>query len=254
MSTANEILAAHRLPQHARKSVYTTTCPQCSHARRKKRQKCLSVLIDGRGIRAHCHHCQWTLVEFFDGPKAPVAASNPTVVINEKGDDDRARIKRAREIWSQAIDPRGTVVEAYLANRGLRLLGNIADRVVRFHATCPWKDDRDKLIRVPAMITAMVDIRTNQLRAVQRTRLTPDGTRIARKFTGVAAGTAIKLSVDDAVTMGLGVTEGLENALAVMLQGWHPVWALGSDKGIADLPILSGIECLTIFGDNDRED
>lgn len=36
----------------------TTTCPQCSHTRKKKTDKCLSVnTVDGVW---HCHHCGWS--------------------------------------------------------------------------------------------------------------------------------------------------------------------------------------------------
>src|SRR5207247_3431233 len=112
MLTANEILAAHRIPRHARKSVYTNTCPQCSDKRRKKKQKCLSVLIDGEGVRFNCHHCGWHGHEFYHAPSQPDAAPKPVIIIiNEKVDDDRARINRARRIWKEAINPRGTVVE-----------------------------------------------------------------------------------------------------------------------------------------------
>ena len=34
-----------------------TTCPKCSHTRRNKSDRCLSVNID-EGVW-HCHHCSW---------------------------------------------------------------------------------------------------------------------------------------------------------------------------------------------------
>lgn len=34
-----------------------TTCPQCSHNRKKKTDKCLSINLDERVW--HCHHCDW---------------------------------------------------------------------------------------------------------------------------------------------------------------------------------------------------
>lgn len=36
----------------------TTTCPQCSHSRKKKNAKCLSVNLD-EGVW-YCHHCGWS--------------------------------------------------------------------------------------------------------------------------------------------------------------------------------------------------
>ena len=36
-----------------------TTCPKCSHTRRNKTDRCLSVTIDHDGAVCHCHHCGW---------------------------------------------------------------------------------------------------------------------------------------------------------------------------------------------------
>lgn len=37
-----------------------TTCPQCSHTRRKSREKCLRLTPEECGVvLVYCHHCQW---------------------------------------------------------------------------------------------------------------------------------------------------------------------------------------------------
>jgi hypothetical protein len=59
----------------------------------------------------------------------------------------------------------------------------------------------------------------------------------------------IRLSRDDEVTLGLGLCEGIEDGLALLLSGWAPVWAAGDKDGINKFPVLSGIDCLTIFSD-----
>ena len=38
---------------------YKTTCPECSHQRKNKRDLCLSVNINEEGARWRCHHCLW---------------------------------------------------------------------------------------------------------------------------------------------------------------------------------------------------
>ena len=38
---------------------HKTTCPQCSHTRRNKKDPCLSVTITEDGAVWNCHHCQW---------------------------------------------------------------------------------------------------------------------------------------------------------------------------------------------------
>jgi len=102
------------------------------------------------------------------------------------------------------------------------------------------------------MVVAMQDIHTDQLRAVQCTAFDRTGNKIGRRMRGVAAGCAIKLSSDEDVAAGLGVAEGFETALAVMMAGWRQVWALGSAAAIEMFPPLPGIQAITIFGDHDE--
>ena len=35
------------------------TCPECSHLRRKRNEKCLTVTQTSAGIEVYCHHCGW---------------------------------------------------------------------------------------------------------------------------------------------------------------------------------------------------
>jgi hypothetical protein len=65
------------------------------------------------------------------------------------------------------------------------------------------------------------------------------------------AGAAAKLDPDDEVTLGLVVAEGVETALAARMLGYRPTWALGSAGAIGRLPVLGGIEALTILGEAD---
>ena len=59
------------------------------------------------------------------------------------------------------------------------------------------------------------------------------------------------MSIDFHVHDGLGIAEGVEDALAVLSSGWALVWAATSCGAIERFPVLSGIEYLTIFPDND---
>src|SRR5437867_41628 len=52
----------------------------------------------------------------------------------------------ACNLWDEARNPYGTVVENYLASRSLRLPAEIAHEVVRFHPRCPWRGDFQEIV------------------------------------------------------------------------------------------------------------
>jgi putative DNA primase/helicase len=100
---------------------------------------------------------------------------------------------------------------------------------------------------VSAMIAAMTNIHTNEFQGIQRTRLNPKD----KAMLGTAKGAVVKLTPDEDVTYGLHICEGIETGVALMEMGLKPLWACLSAAGIAKFLILSGVECLTIFADND---
>jgi Toprim domain len=163
---------------------------------------------------------------------------------------DTSNVEAALRLWDESIDPRGTLVERYLIGRGLTLPPRRGDGAIHFHPRCPFKSER-----VPAMVALFRDIRTDEPCGIHRTALLCDGGERDRKrgkaMLGRASGAAIKISPDDEVILGLGITEGIETALAIIGSGWRPVWAAASAGGIAQFPILSGPEELTIFADRD---
>lgn len=156
-----------------------------------------------------------------------------------------ATLDLARRIWREAVAPVGTLVESYLASRGV----SVEATPLRFHPACPRGAEL-----LPAMVALMTDPVTGQPGGVHRTFLASDGSGKATGQAKMMAGNAgvIRLSVDDEVTAGLGIAEGIETALSVMQGfGWRPVWAAASAGAIAKFPILPGIEALTIFADPD---
>ena len=90
---------------------------------------------------------------------------------------------------------------------------------------------------------------TNKPTGVHRTFLGPDGAKLDRRMLGRQG--CIKLSPDEDVTLALGIVEGVEDGLAVLLSGWAPVWAATSAGAIARFPVIGGIETLTVFADAD---
>ena len=192
--------------------------------------------------------------DFWRTRTAGTSRPAPAFIAPEPGPepDHAARIARAAALWGEGRDPAGTVVERYLARRGLALPERAAD-ALRFHSRCPWKDDPDgATVYVPALIAAMRSVVGDRITAVHRTRLSDDGTKIGRKMLGPSRGAAVKLDGDAEVTAGLAVGEGIETALAARLLGFRPAWAMTSAGAVAALPVLPGIEALILLAERDE--
>jgi len=156
----------------------------------------------------------------------------------------------ALRLWREARPAKGSPVETYLASRGLRLPDG-SEHALRFHPECP----RGKA-RLPAMLGLMRGIVTDRPLGVHRTFLSADGRAKAevepnKMMLGRAKGAVLKLTPDEDVTQGLTLTEGIEDGLAVLNDGWAPVWVCLSAGTLMNFPVLGGIEALTICADND---
>ncbi len=152
-----------------------------------------------------------------------------------------------RSIWRETVEDGPHQV--YLLNRLGRLPGDLAD--LRYHPRCPRGRDR-----LPAMVALMRDAVTNEPTGIHRTFIMPDGSgkadvEPAKMMLGRAAGSVVKLTPDEDVTLGLGLSEGIEDGLAIINSDWRPIWACLSAGAMASFPVLHGIECLTAFSDND---
>jgi putative DNA primase/helicase len=187
-----------------------------------------------RECREHVRHCLL-------GTQIPAPRSR-----YRNSDTSEDGGERAREIWQESKDARGTDVERYLISRGLSL-PECGKYVLRFHPSCPWERTR-----LPAMVAAYRSSTDSKIiTGIHRTALTADAQKLGRKMLGRARGAAIMLDPDEAVTAGLTIAEGIESALAGRALGWKPCWALGSAGAIAHFPVLSGIECLNVLAEFD---
>jgi hypothetical protein len=174
----------------------------------------------------------------------------PTEPWREGSGDDAARTRRALELWNEALPLGISPAADYLMGRGITELPPV-HHSLRYHPSCPF----GPRTRHPSLVAAMVDVRTNEFRALHRTALTRDGQKLDRKVLGRKAGACIKISPDDSVTLGLTIGEGIETVLAGMMLGFSPGWATGDASNLAAIPVLSGIAddgCLTILVDHDE--
>jgi hypothetical protein len=190
----------------------------------------------------------------------PGHAEQPTEAEQEaqrRRDEARERERRRRdafvertwqETWRTAVPARGSPIERWLKERGIDPARLDLDRLpLRWAPRCPLAKGT-----APAMLAMMTDPMTNEEVGVHRTFLTADGKAKAfgensRRIVGHAG--IIRLSADEDVAEGLGISEGIENGLAVMAAGWQPIWACGSLGMLTAFPVLPGIEWLTIFAD-----
>jgi Toprim domain/CHC2 zinc finger len=172
--------------------------------------------------------------------------------------DEAERIVRAMDIWDDARLIETTPAEVYLRiHRRVEIPPGPPGSVLRFHPACPFGDARH-----PCLIALVRNIVTDEPQAIVRTALNPDGTALkingktARKALGPIGEGAIKLSDHTEITTCLGVGEGVESVLSMRQtpEFGSPVWSLISDSGLANFPVLAGIECLWIAVDNDRPD
>lgn len=164
----------------------------------------------------------------------------------ERADTER-RKRLALRIWESGRDPRETVVERYLSGRTLDLFEDIAGSVIRAVERCPFGENGNTEF---CMVSLQRDPLSSQPCGIHRTALTADGQKIGRKMLGTAG--AIMLDPDEAITTGLVVGEGVESVLAARQLGLKPAWALGSTSGIANLPVLPGVEALTLLVERDE--
>jgi putative DNA primase/helicase len=235
-------------------------CPGPGHS---PRDRSLSVTISASnedGFVAYSHagddwrSCRdHVLARLGRGARRAYRRDQPLAIFKERSlspvVDDRS--VKAVALWEAATEPRFSIVEDYLWGRGLTLPDDLANRVVRFHPACPWRDEDGSLLRRPAMLTAFRSIADDRLVAVHRTLLSPEGQKLGRRMLGPVGGAAIKIDGDECVEQGLTICEGFETGLAGRELGFRPVWALGSAGAIGTFPVLPGIDAVTILAETD---
>jgi hypothetical protein len=141
-------------------------------------------------------------------------------------------------VWHETVPIADTSAECYLVrHRSLDVRRLNLDHSIRWHAGSR------------AVIALMTDPITSEPVGIHRTFLDARAAKIERKMLGRQG--VVRLTPNSEVTTGVGITEGVEDGLAVLLSGWAPVWAATSASAIARFPVLPGVQALTIFADAD---
>lgn len=220
---------------------YRAPCPHCD---RGPSDMSMGIKRDEQGVVFHCFRCGWSgsdrttaemprqVVPKHTTPKDPTAAqaffrASKSITSN----DTAGHYLLARGC---VIPPEGTHLRWHSAAR--HLSGHVG----------------------PALVAAVTHAITGEFLSTHRTWIDPY--RIGKKADIVpprtywralsVQGGVIRLWPDEAVTMGLGIAEGIETALA-LAHGIAPVWATVDAGHMSTFPVLGGIECLTIAADHD---
>jgi hypothetical protein len=159
----------------------------------------------------------------------------PAPVSTDRG----SRESEAGAIWRASVEPRGTLAEKYLNSRGLELSCELAGDVLRWNA------------RINALVALFRNVHTGDPQAITRIYLDRDGRKINRKFLGPVGEAAVMLDDHAEVAHGVFVGEGVETCMAGRQLGFKPAWALGSAGAIESLPLLAGVDAVTIFAETD---
>lgn len=158
----------------------------------------------------------------------------------------------ARRLFAAARPIPGTIVEAYLRNRGITALHETGS--LRFHPRCYYRSDALNPIQpLPAMVAAVTDL-SGRITGVHRTWLAPNGSDKAaittpRRAMGHLLEHAVRFGgADDVMAVG----EGIETILSVRtLLPNLPMAAALSAAHLAVIAFPPGLRRLYIVRDND---
>lgn len=209
-------------------------CPGPGHS---KRDRSLSVTFNSDGSFTtnsfagddfrDCRDYVKAILGMSEDAPAPVAA--PSASISSGGSS--AHIAALGRLWAQCVPIKGTLAERYLDRRGLAYDGD----GWRYRPTSR------------ALVAVITEALTGDPIGWHETILDQDGNKTGRLMHGRAAGGVVRL-YDEPGSTEISIAEGIETALAT---GARPIWACLSSSIMKGLPVLPGIDQLTVFADHD---
>ena len=217
----------------------------CPHCGRGGRDKTLGVSVKAIGDAvAHCFRC-----DFATGLRDRQRTYTPVIKPARHHEAKRETLAPwAAALWRDCRPLSGVALD-YLKSR--RCVIPPTDGDLRLHPALKHPTGHTG----PALVGLVTHFETGVPMSLHRTWITATGKADVtpnRMLLGghTAKGGVIRLWPDEAVTQGLAVGEGIESCLA-FAHGFEPVWSAVSAGNMADLPVLPGIESLTVIGDAD---
>jgi hypothetical protein len=172
----------------------------------------------------------------------------PRAVTERQPNQDKAtRSEAALAIWQSALLADGTLVETYLASRGLHLP---PPNTLRFHAGLKHPSGGIW----PAMVALVMRGSDHTPLAIHRTYLARDGGGKAsvdpqKMMLGPCRGGAVRLAAAGNVLM---IAEGIETALSAMQATGNPTWAALSTSGLRNLDLPGDVRDVIVLADGDE--
>jgi putative DNA primase/helicase len=176
-------------------------------------------------------------------------------------DEERQRQRQARindQLFAYAHPlERQSPVSRYLVHRGL---GKLSKRPQALRmASMPYFNDGYEIGAFPVMLGA-VTTPEGVLVGLHRTYISDGGHKAPvpqpkklSRTSGLLAGASIKLHEPTIINgkLTLGISEGIETALACYLASGIPTWSCVSASGIKSFQWPAGLQSLVVFADND---
>jgi hypothetical protein len=181
-----------------------------------------------------------------NGPRRFIRSAPRAAATRPPDRDDARRSTAALAIWESAAPAGGSLVEAYLASRGLRL-----PPLPTLRFSNSLKHPSGGLW--PAMVALVTREPDDTPLAIHRTFLSRDGSGKApvnpqKMMLGPCRGGAVRLAAPCDVLM---VGEGIETCLAAMRATGHPAWAALSTAGLRNLDLPGDARDVIVLADGD---
>ena len=186
--------------------------------------------------------------DLWDGRSRPhlryVSRSRAATHEQEKQQAERTAI--ALSIWQSTVPAFGTLVETYLAGRGLSLQ---LPPSLRFHRGLKHPSGGSW----PCMVAIVEQGNDGIPLAIHRSFLTRNGSKApvdpTKMMLGPCRGGAVRLGEPSEILM---VGEGIETCLAAMQSTGHPAWAALSTSGLRTLGLPEAVREVIVLADGDE--
>ncbi|MBU2853344.1 DUF7146 domain-containing protein [Acidithiobacillus ferriphilus] len=239
-------------------------------------------LLAGDGFMLLEHVHGWTRAESFQAVREAVGmgksvsvkptfpAPSPKAPEPPKM-NHRKELSRVKETWGQGVAIHGTLVETYLASRGI-LTDSIPETAhLRFHRwLTQYQPDGQGGFKVlhegPAMIALITNVH-DEILGIHKTFIQPDGSgkadvpggnaRFLKKCVEHLNGGAVRIHAPDPQSGMIGIGEGIETVLAMHTLtrrkgGILPVMAALNTTLLADWVPPVSARNIAILADNDK--